>query len=138
MILLLFILGIALPVQAQMPDLMGVMAIDGAMTAQAAKGYATANTMLKKNRLAQELQMKSVDIQTHMLGGRKNVSRETFSILNYPGYAENQPGEGLSLTLKNVEGAVCEGLDQHFAGAKKIQINKNNKCSDKNIIKFYY
>ena len=123
---------------AQMTDLMGSLAIDGMMNAQAAKGYSVANLQMKKNNLAQELQLKNIEIQTLMLNNHKNVSRETFLVMGYPAFAQSESKGGFSITLKNVEKALCDGIKNQFAGAKKIKVNKNNKCSDKNMIKFYY
>ena len=138
MILFLLILGTSLSVSAQMTDLMGTLAIDGMMNAQAAKGYSAANLQMKKNKLAQELQIKNMEIQSLMLSKPKNVSRETFSVAGYSAAAQSESNGGFSITLKNVEKTICQGLGNQFAGAKKIKINQNNKCSDKNIIKFYY
>ena len=117
---------------------MGSLAIDGMMNAQAAKGYGAANLQMKKNKIAQELQIKNMEIQTLMLTNPQNVSRETFSVAGYPAFARSEPNGGFSITLKNVEKALCQGLGNKFAGAKRIEKNKNNSCSDKNIIKFYY
>ena len=138
MILFLLILGTSLSASAQMTDLMGSLAIDGMMNAQAVKGYNTANLQMKKNSLTQELQMKNIEIQTLMMTNPKNVSRETFSVAGYPASAQLESNGGFSITLRNVEKTVCSGLGNQFAGAKKIKINQNNTCSDKNIIKFYY
>ena len=138
MILFLLILGTSLSASAQMIDLMGSMAVDGMMNAQAAKGYNTANLQIKKNKIAQELQIKNIEIQTLMMTNPKNVSRETFFVAGYPASAQSESNGDFSITLKNVEKGLCQGLGGQFAGAKKIEINKNNACSDKNIIKFYY
>ena len=138
MILFLLILGTSLSASAQMTDLMGMLAIDGMMNAQAAKGYSTANLQMKKNRIAQELQIKNMEIQTLMLMNPKNVSRETFSVAGYSASAQSESNGGFSITLKNVEKAICQGIGNQFAGARRIKINQNNTCSDKNNIKFYY
>ena len=138
MILFLLLLGISVPVSAQMTDLMGSLAIDGMMNAQAAKGYSTANVQMKKNNLAQALQMKNIEIQTHMMSNHGNVSRETFSVARYPASAQIENNGGFSITLKGVEKALCQAIDTNFAGSKKIEKNKNNICSEKNNIKFYY
>ena len=138
MILFLLILGTSLSASAQMTDLMGTLAIDGMMNAQAAKGYSTANLQMKKNRIAQELQIKNMEIQTLILTNPKNVSRETFSVAGYSASAQSESNGGFSITLKNVEKAICQGIGNQFAGAQKIKINQNNTCSDKNNIKFYY
>lgn len=138
MILFLLILGTSLSVSAQMIDLMGSLAIDGMMNAQAAKGYSAANLQIKKNKIAQELQIKNMEIQTLMITNPQNVSRETFSVAGYPAFARSESNGEFSITLKNVEKRLCQGFGGQFAGAKKIEINKDNTCSDKNIIKFYY
>ena len=138
MILFLLLLGISVSATAQMTDLMGTLAIDGMMNAQAVKGYSASNIQIKKNKIAQELQIKNMEIQTLMLTNPKNVSRETFSIAGYSASATLESNGGFFITLKNVEKALCQGLENQFAGAKKIEINKNNICSDKNNIKFYY
>ena len=138
MILFLLILGTSLSASAQMTDLMGNLAIDGMMNAQAARGYSAANLQMKKNKIAQELQVKNVEIQTLMFKNPQNVSRETFSVAGYPAFAQSESNGGFSITLKNVEKSLCQGLGGQFAGAKKVEINKNTNCSDKNIIKFYY
>ena len=138
MILFLLILGTSLSASAQMTDLMGSLAIDDMMNAQVAKGYGAANLQMKKNKIAQELQIKNMKIQTLMITNPQNVSRETFSVAGYPAAAQLENNGGFSITLKNVEKAVCTGLGNQFAGAKKIIKNQNNNCLDKNIIKFYY
>ena len=53
MILFLLLLGISVPASAQMTDLMGSLAIDGMMNAQAARGYSAANLQMKKNKIDQ-------------------------------------------------------------------------------------
>jgi len=138
MILFLLLLGMSIPASAQMTDLMGTLAIDGMMNAQAVKGYNTANIQMKKNNVAQELQMKNIEIQTLMLSNPRNVSRETFSIAGYSASAQSESNGGFSITLKGVEKALCQSFEKQFANAKKIEKNKNNTCVDKNIIKFYY
>ena len=138
MILFLLILGVSFSASAQMTDLMGSMAIDGMMNAQAARGYSAANLQMKKNKIAQELQIKNMEIQTLLLTNPQHVSRETFSVAGYPASIQSEPNGGFSITLKNVEKELCQGVGNQFAGAQKIEINKNNYCSDKNIIKFYY
>ncbi len=134
MILFLLILGTSLSTSAQMIDLMGSMAVDGMMTAQSVKGYNTANFQLKKNKIAQELQIKNIEIQTLMLSNPQNVSRETFSIAGYPASAKSESNGGFSITLNRVEEKLCNSFDNHFAGAKNIE--KSN-CS-KNTVKFYF
>lgn len=138
MILFLLILTTSLSASAQMTDLMGSLAIDGVMNAQAAKGYSAANLQMKKNKIAQELQIKNMEIQTLMLTNPQNVSRETFSIAGYPASVKSESNGGFSITLKNVEKTLCQGFENQFSGARKIKVNQNNICSDKNIIQFYY
>lgn len=138
MILFLLILGTSLSASAQMTDLMGSLAIDGMMNAQATKGYSAANLQIKKNKIAQELQIKNMEIQTLMITNPQNVSRETFSVAGYPAFARSESSGEFSITLKNVEKALCIGIENQFSGAKKIIKNQNNNCLDKNIIKFYY
>ena len=131
MILFLVLLGMTIPASAQMTDLMGSLAIDGMMNAQAVKGYNAANLQIKKNKLAQELQIKNMEIQTLMFSNPQNVSRETFSIAGYSATAQQENNGGFSITVKGVEKSILSGIDKNFAGAKKIEKNKNN-------IKFYY
>ena len=138
MILFLLLLGMSVPASAQMTDLMGSLAIDGMMNAQAARGYNTANLQMKKNQIAQELQIKNMEIQAVMLTNPRNVSRETFLIAGYSASAQSESNGGFSITLKGVEKALCQGIENQFAGSKKVEKNKNNTCSDKNNIKFYY
>ena len=138
MILFLLLLGMSIPASAQMTDLMGSLAIDGMMNAQAAKGYNTANVQMKKNNLAQDLQIKNIEIQTLMVSNPQNVSRETFSLAGYTASAKSENNGGFSITVKGIEKALCQGIGNQFAGSKKIEKNKNNTCSDKNNIKFYY
>ena len=133
MILFLLILGTSLSVSAQMIDLMGSMAVDGMMTAQSVKGYNAASLQLKKNKIAQELQIKNIEIQTLMLSNPQNVSRETFFVAGYPATAKLE-NNGFSITLNRVEEKLCNSFDDHFSSAKNVE--KNN-CS-KNIVKFYY
>ena len=138
MILFLLVLGMSFSASAQMTDLMGTMAIDGMMNAQAVKGYNAANLQVKKNNLAQALQIKNMEIQTLMLTNPQNVSRETFSVSGYSAFVQKENEGGFSIVLMGVEKDLCRGLGERFAGAKKIKINQNNICSDKNNIKFYY
>ena len=138
MILILLILGLSLPVSAQMQELIGTLTVDGMMNAEAIKGYNTANIQVKKNNLMQELQMKSIEIQTLMMMNPQNVSRETFSIVGYSASAQKEKGGIFSITIKGVEKTLCQSIENQFAGSKKRTINQNNTCSDKNNIKFYY
>ena len=138
MILFLLMLFFTMPSSAQMTDLLGGLAVDGMMTAQGVKGYNTANIQLKKNKIAQELQIKNIEIQTLMMSNPQNVSRETFSVSGYSAFAQSEDDGGFSITIKGVEKSLCSKIENKFAGAKKIKINQNNICSDKNNIKFYY
>ena len=138
MILFLLVLGISFSASAQLTDLMGSLAVDGMMNAQAVRGYNTANTQIKKNNIAQELQIKNIEIQTLMMTNPQNVSRETFSISGYSASAQTEDQGGFSITLSGVEKTLCQSFGNKFASAKKIKINQNNICSDKNNIKFYY
>lgn len=138
MILFFLLLSICGSASAQITDLMGSLAIDGMMTAQSAKGYNQANLQLKKNRLAQELQIKNMEIQTLMITNPKNVSRETFSVAGYSAVVKSENNNSFFIEVKGIEKALCSGIGQRFAGAKKIKINQNNTCLDKNNIKFYY
>ena len=138
MILFLFILISSFSASAQMIDLMGSLAVDGVMNAQAVKSYGTANLQIKKNKLARDLQIKNMEIQTLILNNPQNVSRETFLVAGYSASAQTENTGGFSITVKGVEKVLCRGLETQFAGAKKIRINQNNICSDKNNIKFYY
>ena len=131
MILFLLILGTSFSVSAQMIDLMGSMAVDGMMTTQSVKGYNTANLQLKKNKIAQELQIKNIHFQTLMLSNPQNVSRETFSVAGYPASVKMEADGGLSITIKQVEKNLADALEKNFAGAKKIEKSQNT-------VKFYY
>ena len=134
MILFLLILGTSFSASAQITDLMGTLAVDGMMTAQSVKGYNAANLQLKKNKIAQELQIKNIEIQTLMLSNPQNVSRETFFVAGYPAVLQSENQGHYSITLKQVDENLCNSLDAKFVHAQKIE-NKN--CS-KNIVKFYY
>ena len=142
MIILLFILGFSFSVQAQMTDLMGTLAIDRMMNAQAAKGFSAANLQMKKNNLANGLQIKNIEIQTLMNSNLKNVSRETFSVAGYQASIKKEGSSQFSILVKGIEKQLCLGMDNHFAGAQKIKINNKNSdknnCLDKNNIQFYY
>ena len=138
MILFLLILGTTFSVLAQMTDMMGTLAIDGMMNAQTARGLNVANIQMKKNNLAQDLQIKNMEIQTLMMTKPQNVSRETFLISGYSASAQLENDGGFSIAVKGIEKTLCQGLGNQFAGAKKIKINQNNNCSEKNNIKFYY
>jgi len=138
MILFFLILISSFSASAQMTDLMGSLAIQGMMTTQSVKGYTVANLQIKKNKLAQELQIKNMEIQTLMLNNPQNVSRETFLIGGYFASAQKENIGGFSITVKGIEKELCRSLENQFAGSKKIKINQNNICSDKNNIKFYY
>ncbi len=138
MILFLLLLGMAIPASAQMTDLMGNLAIQGMMTTQSVKGYNAANIQIKKNTIAQELQIKNMEIQTLMMINPQNVSRETFWIAGYSASAQLENNGAFSITVKGIEKSLCQGIENQFAGSKKIEKNKNNTCFDKNNIKFYY
>lgn len=138
MILFLLLFGISIPASAQMTDLMGSLAIDGMMNAQAVKGYSASNIQIKKNKIAQELQIKNMEIQTFMLTNPQNVSRETFWIAGYSASAQLENNGAFSITVKGIEKFLCQEIENQFAGSKKIEKNKNNTCFDKNNIKFYY
>ena len=134
MILFLLILGTSFSASAQMIDLMGTLAVDGMMTAQSVKGYNTANLQLKKNKIAQELQIKNIEIQALMLSNPQNVSRETFSVAGYPAVLQSEKQGHYSIILKQLDENLCKSLDAKFLHAQKIE-NKN--CS-KNTVKIYY
>ncbi len=133
-LIFLFCLGISFSVSAQMTDLLGGLAVQGQITANGVKGFNTANLMLQKNNLAQELQLQLIEFKENLLKSNPNVSRETIAspLLKKYSTTLQKSGNLIYFELHNVEEKLCNSLTNGFAESYKID-TKN--CQS---VKIYY
>ena len=105
------LLVLSVPVQAQMMDLMGAMAVGGAQTTGAVKSIGTANQKLKFISLLNALQMKIVDITMTYGGEYQNMVVSSLNegqtkIVFYP----VEEGRYFEAFISGINQSLCQEL----------------------------
>ena len=113
----------ALPVQAQMTDLMGSMAVQGAITNNSMRSIAAANSKMAAISTLQNLQMLILDIRSQYWGQYKGLSEKlSDGLTGQVRAAEN--GTAFEIKLTQVSGEVCQYVLQgQLDGLKRGKLN---------------
>ena len=113
----------ALPAQAQMTDVLGSMAVQGAMTRSSVQSVSSANSKMAAISVLQNLQMLILDIRTQYWGQYKGLS-ETLSDGMTGTVKATEDGHAFEITLTQVSQQVCQAvLSGRLDGLKSGKLN---------------
>ena len=135
------LLFISFSVQAQMPDVLSGLAIQGAITSQSSKSVNQGMSSLKRNQILQDIQMVAMDVKTRYFGDYQNVSNSSVSYPVFQGLIYNVGHDNDStffIELYNIDEPICHYLKNVGISAKSIKINENNTCISNNTLKFVF
>ena len=138
---LLIALLIATAVGAQMAEMLGGLAIQGALTTQGVKSAAQGMNELRKTQIIQEINQVVVEIQIGFFSGYQNVKKSSVSPNLLKGMDWDVWGDQKTFTLqmKEIEQGLCQRL-MTSVSAQEIWINGQQikNCDDQNTIKFIF
>lgn len=128
-------------VSAQMPDMLGGLAIQGALTQQSAKSVAQGMNQMAYTQLLQQMNLLIMEIQTSYMNGYQGLSKTAVQTQLPPQVMwDVMPSRegGFQIVLKQVEQATCRRLARNPVGATKILINNQttHQCAEKNELLF--
>ena len=109
---------------AQMMDLMGSMAIGGAMDAGSVKSVGTMNRQLKKTQFVSDIQMKVVDIMTTYAGQYQRLKPSQIKAggVNVV-FSSAENGRAFQATVKTPNLSTCQTLlTTYWDGASYLNI----------------
>lgn len=111
-------------VNAQMIDLVGSMAVGGAMDTEAVKSVGTMNRQLKKTQLISDIQMKVVDIMTTYGGYYKRMRpSEIVSRGIKVHFDQAEKGDAFQATVNNPDTQTCQTLlTTRWEGASYLNV----------------
>ncbi|MBP5160549.1 MAG: hypothetical protein ILP11_00640 [Alphaproteobacteria bacterium] len=114
----------ALPAQAQMTDVLGSMAVQGAMTRSSAQSVSSGTSKAAAISTLQTLQMIILDIRSQYWGQYKGLS-ENLSDSGLTGTARaTDNGHAFEITLPNVSAQACQFiLSGRLDGLKRGKLN---------------
>ncbi len=131
---------------AQMPDLLGSMGIQSAITQQSVQSVAGGMSTLKNTQLLGAIQQTAMEIKTSHMNGYHNVNKNT--ILNDGRFRDAQWNVGsigrnqffIELSGVNIEN--CRYLVRSVRYAKSTKVNGEQgiigSCTQNSIIKFIF
>ena len=138
------LLFLSFSVQAQMPDVLSGLAIQGTLTNQSLKSVNQGMSSLKKNQILQDIQMVAMDIKTRYLGNYKIVSNSSVLYPVFQGLIYNIGHNNNStffIELVGINKDICQYLINSDVSSVDIQINGNNNassCISNNTLKFIF
>jgi hypothetical protein len=140
----LILLFLSFSVQAQMPDVLSGLAIQGALTSQSLKSTNQGMSSLKKNQILQDIQMVAMDIKTRYFGDYQLVSNSSVLYPVFQGLIYNIGHDNNStffIELVDINKDMCQFLINSDASSIDVQINGNNNtssCISNNTLKFIF
>ena len=138
------LLFLSFSVQAQMPDVLSGLAIQGTLTNQSLKSVNQGMSSLKKNQILQDIQMVAMDIKTRYLGNYKIVSNSSVLYPVFQGLIYNIGHNNNStffIELVDINKDMCQFLINSDVSSVDVQINGNNNvssCISNNTLKFIF
>ena len=128
--------------EAQMADVLGSMAVDGALTQGSYRGVGQMQQALGRVQLIQDLAMLNAQIQTTFMGNYTGLSKD---VLNFEGLRgitwDVGPAAGgqYYIELSNIDGQTCFSCKNPEWNARKVEINGGADCkSSGNKVKMYF
>ncbi len=141
---LLILLFLSFSVQAQMPDVLSGLVIQGTLTSQSLKSVNQGMSSFKKNQILQDIQMVAMDIKTRYLGDYQIVSNSSVLYPVFQGLIYNIGHDNNStffIELVDINKDICQFLINSDASSIDVQINGNNNtssCISNNTLKFIF
>ena len=127
---------------AQTADLLGALAIDGALTQGEMNGFNNMRQALKRTDFQQDLARLNAEIQTTFFGNYGGISKDT---LNFEGFDEvnwnvgSETNSQYYIEFSGLDGATCHLLTNPETRATKTIINDGTGCRQgNNRIKLFY
>ena len=140
-----FCIFLSLQASAQMVDLMGGLAVQGAIENQAVQSATQGISAAKRLRILQDIQDIAMQIKTNYFG--------TYTYVN-KNYIQGNPLQDIQWTLGSVtddlfyiqlnqiDNQLCRYLITQNVSAKNILLNNNkanpSSCTEKNTIRFIF
>lgn len=131
----------AFPAYAQMTDVMGAMAVQGAMTRNSVQSISAVNNKMSAISTLQNLQMLILDIRSQYWGNYKGLSEPLSGGLTGTVKATDN-GQAFEITLPDVSNQACQfvlsgqldGLKRGVLNGKTFspQTPPTQNCKDKN------
>lgn len=137
-------LSVCLSAFAQMPDMLGTLAIQGVMTERATQSAVQGLSSSQKLRVFQDIQRIAMEIKTGYLGNYASVSRNSVS---------GSPLSGIDwsvgpyqsyyfyIQLNQIDNKNCSYLLSRDIGAYSVSVNgqnNNTMCGSSNTIKWIF
>lgn len=141
---LLILLFLSFSVQAQMPDVLSGLAIQGTLTSQSLKSVNQGMSSLKKNQILHDIQMVAMDIKTRYFGNYQIVSNSSVLYPVFHGLIYNVGHDNNStffIELVDMNKDICQFLIDSDVPSIDVQINGNNNtssCISNNTLKFIF
>lgn len=127
---------------AQMADVLGSMAVDGALTQGSYQGVGQMRQALGRVQFQQDLAMLNTQIQTMFMGNYTGLSKDILNFEGLQGVTWNvgpAAGGQYYIELDNLDGQTCFACKNPEWNARKVEINGGADCrSTGNKVKMYF
>lgn len=129
-------------VQAQMPDTLGSLIINGEIANEGVKALNKGQKALNQLQFQQDLSALIAEIQMNYMGNYSGLSKQGILSEGIRGVdwdvSENSSG-GFIISVNNLDIQSCFALKNQNYGAKKVEINDGKECQGAvNNIKMYF
>ncbi len=137
------ILLIALGASAQLPEMMGSLAIQGTLTQQSVQTAQQGINQVNYTQLVQQLQLLVMEIRTSFMNGYQHLSQSALQTSLPSGVSwEVFPMDNrrFQIILHHVDRSSCLRLSQNPIGAEMVQVNGqiSSSCGNDNRINFIF
>lgn len=126
---------------AQMNDMLGVLAIDGALTSSEAQGVGQMQRALSAVQVQQGLAELNMEIQTKYMGNYGGLTKSGLSFGGFDGLEWNVgsvSGSEYYIELSGADSALCYQIKLN-GGAKRSVVNNGSDCQGaNNTIRLFY
>ncbi len=139
------VLLISTSVAAQLTDTLSGLAIQGALTSQSTRSVAQGLSMLKRNRIMQDLTQTAMEIRISHPNGYMNVNTTSVGGQPFEGLDWQVGPTGTSqfyIQLSDIDMSSCRYLVSGTTAAKEVYVNGTvgtaEKCSQNNMLRFIF
>ena len=133
---------LSLNAEAQMADIMGTMAVDGALTQGDFKGVNTMQQAFDRMQFQQDLAMLNAEIQTTFIGNYDGINKDLLGFQGLKGISWNVvpvSSEQYYIELTGLDGPTCFLCKNPEWRARKVEINGGTECQGSgNNVKMYF
>ena len=126
---------------AQMADVLGSMAVDGALTQGSYQGVGQMQQALGRMQFQQDLAMLNTQIQTTFMGNYDGISKDLLNFEGLRGVSWNvgPVNGGYYIEFNNLDGQTCFACKNPEWHARKVEINSGSDCQGAgNRVKMYF